>query len=137
MATIRENRRERYLTFDPERRSRFSNRWEIVLVVLIISAGIVITTIAAIKARGQSDSFVSHLFHATPEHIACICLRFPSVLPSESQTRRDQEVAAVETKGCCCLSSSKMQEKVKQGKDRLRVCVCVTGRREIEMLDKD
>ena len=53
MATVRENRRERYLTFDPERRARFSNRWEIALVILIISAGIVITTIAAIKARGE------------------------------------------------------------------------------------
>lgn len=52
----------RYAAFDgstesgPGRRSKsaggLSNKWEIVLVTIIVAAGIVITTIAAIKASG-------------------------------------------------------------------------------------
>lgn len=60
MTSLRENPRrpaaaDRYLTFDSElrRRRSWSNKWEVVLVVLIIAAGVVITTIAAIKAGGE------------------------------------------------------------------------------------
>lgn len=49
----------RYAAFDgsteSDRRSKatLSNKWEIALVTIIVAAGIVITTIAAIKAHGK------------------------------------------------------------------------------------
>lgn len=65
MASIRETRaRDRYSAFDTSQptssangnstnKKQFTNRWEIVLVLIVVAAGIVITTIAAIKAKGK------------------------------------------------------------------------------------
>ena len=53
MAPQRNYRQERYAAFDPERRIHMSNKWEIVLVVLIITTGILITTIIALKWKGE------------------------------------------------------------------------------------
>lgn len=53
MANSRE-RRERYATFGRRTRAQLANRWEIVLIFIIVAAGIVITTIAAIKAKGKA-----------------------------------------------------------------------------------
>jgi hypothetical protein len=36
---------------------RIKNKWEVVLVLTVIAAGIVITTVAAIKARGKKVFF--------------------------------------------------------------------------------
>lgn len=54
MATPGNTRRERYSTFgSDEPKQKLTNRWEIVLVLIVVAAGIVITTIAAIKAKGK------------------------------------------------------------------------------------
>jgi hypothetical protein len=91
MATIRENRRERYLTFDPERRSRFSNHWEIALVILIICAGIVITTIAAIKARGKMLFCTFECFpHACIPSVTSLLISMLAVKPLPDQQKGDR-----------------------------------------------
>jgi hypothetical protein len=35
------------------RRMKIKNKWEVVLVLVVVAAGIVITTVAAIKAKGN------------------------------------------------------------------------------------
>lgn len=34
------------------RKMKIKNKWEVVLVLIVVAAGIVITTVAAIKAKG-------------------------------------------------------------------------------------
>lgn len=62
MATPRDGRRDRYAAFDSTtdgasvKSPKFTNRWEIALVLVVVAAGIVITVIAAIKAKGKPSS---------------------------------------------------------------------------------
>lgn len=67
MASTRDGRRERYSTFgstEEPKSERLTNRWEIVLVLIVVAAGIVITTIAAIKAKGELTSKVNYYIWA-------------------------------------------------------------------------
>ncbi|KAI1286997.1 hypothetical protein HDE_10499 [Halotydeus destructor] len=56
----RNSRHERYSTFGSNNsdssKPKLTNKWEIVLVIFVVAAGIVITTIAAIKAKERSEA---------------------------------------------------------------------------------
>lgn len=48
------NLKERYSTFGLEGSSgKFTSKWELLLVLLVITAGLVITSMAALKAKGN------------------------------------------------------------------------------------